>query len=301
MFNDGEPEDASYIFGDLSPEPKPPKDIQIQHPIRKVKSLRARRNWKLIRPVDQFFPIGSSVNKETIDTPTAKDKSTDDEYTTMVVPDQIPEHPIYGRNPDIAYDTELDVATEDVDNLVDVPEELLDSILTNSDALADKASDIMLKEGAAHMMSFDKGSSFAVAALRDGLNVEIDIDSSVLTAIAGMTKLNLISMYADSMSSLPADVKSLFLRKMAISIAEDTHKNMVKTVTGDKYSSTLQNLAARVKATMENSPPLGTTQSRNPINSGRTNPYKQNSETQTTNETHDQNTRQSAGVRITDR
>lgn len=286
MFEDGDPEGPAYIYGNLSLVAEGDSTVlesPLRLPILEVKEFRSRQAWRLVKPLkvkDKFFPIGSPV-----------DTGTKDKYTTVVVPRDVPEHPKYGRNPDINYDDGLPGGANDIniDNLVDVPEQVLTDILSSSSEISEEVSQILLAESATLMMSYDKASAYTEAALRDGLGVEVTIDRSVQCGISHLAKLNVLSLYANKMSALPSHIKDRFFKHLIEKVADDAHKDMIKEDKSEKYSAMLDHLAARVKK------PLGASKL-----GGSPTVDKPEGE-MTTDDRHTANERQASGVRVSRR
>lgn len=255
MYKDNEPTGPEYIFGDTAPMPS---DIlpTSSRPKRYRPFRRVKDNAELNRVCRK---VARATNKKANPLPFAvkgslpKEKKKEDTYTYTEIPDEDGprRHPVFGINPDIVFDDEDSPERDaerrlDIENLVSFDQSDLDKVTAASEGLAKDTQRLLLEEGAALLMSYDDASSVVTAVLRDGLGVTAEIDSSVSEVISHMMRLNVISAYMDKMS-MPKYLKSRFMRTLTDKIAEDAHSAVNKTLTSEKYRTTLDNLRARIK------------------------------------------------------
>lgn len=277
MFNDNEPVGPEYIFGDMLSDT----------PIVKGVEWKNRKNWRLLRYKNKktaIFPIGVPV------TPSIPPyKPT---FTSTTIPDDVEKrHPVYGKNPDI-YSPLNDEKTEglNIENLVEVEESRLNKIIQDATELSVVVSNVLMDEAASFMMSYDKASAYTETVLRDGLGVNIEVDSSVMVGISHLAKLNVLNMYADKMTTLPSSIRDRFMRIVTKKIAEDCVQDMNRDIKSEKYSSILKNLTARI------------TQDETPLGTSRTGSTRHASKTgQEVEDIHKANDRQASGVRVSRR
>jgi hypothetical protein len=289
MFNDNEPEGSEYIFGDLYASsrmtPHVPKAVYL-------KSHKQKKNWVLknFQSNRGFFSIGTPVTAAVKDVPVFVPN-----FTQTEIPDDKPVHPKFGRNPDITYEEVPEkVASLNIENLVEISEERLSKVLTDSQSVSDDVAEILIQQGAVMMMSYDKATSYTEAVLRDGLGISVEIDSSVMVGVAQLTKLNVLNYYVNKMTSLPEDIKERFMRLITHKIACEAVEEMKKDVTSEKYSTVLRNLAARVKPTTDTDRPIGTLRTHQDV-------ATKNEKDMSTDDIHAYNKRQAEGVRVSRR
>lgn len=262
VYGDGEPVGPEYIFGDTeqSPDDKAPLT---QRPVRSRSfrrvSSRSEHNaaikssMKAVRRKRNPLPF-ATVAVEDPAAPLKDDWSTHT-YTEIPDGDGPRRHPLFGINPDIVFDDDYSPEREaesrlPVENLITYEKEDIDRVQEKAKSLTSSIQKRLLEEGAALLISYDDASSFASAVLKDGLGIDVEIDSSVSEAISQMLRLNMISAYMDQMS-LPDPIKARFMRVLTEKIAEDTHATIQKKITSEKYSNVLKNLQARMKSSPE--------------------------------------------------
>jgi hypothetical protein len=307
MYNDEEPEGPDYIFGDTAPVPDdfmPTADRPKRY-----------RTFKRVKDNATMTKVCRSIAKATdraanpLPFGTAADLPKKPEwgshtYTEIPDEDGPRRHPVFGINPDIVHDDESSPERDaesrlPIENLVSYSQEDLDSVSGMSDDIAKEIQELMLNEGAALLMSYDDASSYTEAVLKDGLGVNVEIDSSVSEVISHMMRLNMITAYMGKLS-MPENIKAKFMRTLTEKIAEDAHTAMNKTLNSEKYSSILNNLKARANKGDSGSTlgkddiagHLGVVRRRSNAGKGLGAPASEN-----VNDQHDFNEKQNAGVR----
>lgn len=114
----------------------------------------------------------------------------------------------------------------DVANIVKVPESLLRKIATGIDKRTAEASNLLLASLIPLMLSYDTSTSYAKAAMRDGLNVEIDFDSGLAEAVKHIGYLNVLFYYIKK-SKLPVSVKKKFMYTFAEALSNQAMHALV--------------------------------------------------------------------------
>lgn len=116
----------------------------------------------------------------------------------------------------------------DLGNVVNVPEKLLRTIATGVDRNTAGVNKLLLETLIPLMLSYDTGTSYARAAMRDGLNVEIDFDSGLAEAVKHIGYLNVLFFYIKR-SKLPRSVKERFMFKFSDDLAAQAMHTLVET------------------------------------------------------------------------
>ena len=118
----------------------------------------------------------------------------------------------------------------DIANVVSVPESLLRKITSGIDKRTSEVNNLLLSSLIPLMLSYDTGTSYARAAMRDGLNVEIDFDTGLAEAVKHIGYLNVLFYYVKK-SKIPVSLKKKFmfhfaeaLSNQAISALIDSNK-----------------------------------------------------------------------------
>ena len=78
------------------------------------------------------------------------------------------------------------------------------------------------------MLSYETGTSYARAAMRDGLNVEIDFDTGLAEAVKHIGYLNVLFFYIRR-SRLPRSVKERFMFKFADDLAAQALTSLIES------------------------------------------------------------------------
>jgi hypothetical protein len=181
----------------------------------------------------------------------------------------------------------------DIENVIDVDQSVVDALKAASRSLTDTLKTLLLNEGAAMLVSFDDASAFTEATMRDGLGIELEIDSSINQGIGQLIRLNILNACLEHIS-LPRHIKERFLNTITHKIAEEAFVAMQKSAKAEKYSSLLKNLHARVNGKYSDSvgsaPPIGVLKQRS-RSTGAPAPNAPS------DQIHDYNEQQNKGVR----
>lgn len=209
-------------------------------------------------------------------------------FTSTYIPEYVKEH-LLDLEPEKRAAEELDI-----ENLVDVDPKVIDQVEEITGELAEDIKTLLFNEGAAFLISLDEATSYVQAALREGLGIDMEIDSSVGAGVSHLVQLNILSKYLDRMS-LSAPIKERLMRKLADKVSKDIHLSMRKSSTSERYSSILQNLQARMSP---GEGPYHTAES-NPVGVVRgQSKNKANSRHSSEDSEHAKNLEQHSGIRI---
>lgn len=116
----------------------------------------------------------------------------------------------------------------DINNVVNVPESMLRKIANNVDRNTSELNNLLLSSLVPLLLSYETGTNYAKAALRDGLNLEIDFDEGLGEAVKHIGYLNVIQFYVKR-SRIPIEVKKLFIGEFAKLLAQQTLSSLVET------------------------------------------------------------------------
>lgn len=128
-----------------------------------------------------------------------------------------------------------------LDNVVSIPEDLLERITARTQSNARKLSDIMLLNSAASVLSFDAASSYVRAVLDDGLGIEVDVDRGVLDVVRELARLDVIFFYVKRLS-IPQALKRRFMHTFTDDLAKQSLVTMNKTHKSEQFSQQLREL-----------------------------------------------------------
>lgn len=183
--------------------------------------------------------------------------------------------------------------TLDIENVIDVEQSVVDALKESSRTLTDTLKTLLLNEGAAMLVSFDDASAFTEATMRDGLGIELEIDSSINQGIGQLIRLNILNACIEHIS-LPQHIKERFLNTITHKIAEEAFVAMQKSAKAEKYSSLLKNLHARVNGKyaegVGSAPPIGVLKQRSRSTAAP-------ASNAPSDQVHDYNEQQNKGVR----
>ena len=106
------------------------------------------------------------------------------------------------------------------DNEIDVPEALLVSIQANTDA-HDKSLQEVMFESASLLFAHDNASNFVEAAMRDCLDLDIELDDSVQEAFPSLARLAVLTRMIELQTALPENVRRVLLNRLTARTADE--------------------------------------------------------------------------------
>src|SRR5690606_21721969 len=131
-----------------------------------------------------------------------------------------------------------DLPDLEYENTVEVPEELLRTVRHKTDLRTKDFSQMLMSRILPSLLGLDAAQSYVTAAMRDGLDIDVEFDDSVLEAVKNLTNLDLL-FYFIRRSSLPKKYKHRFLE----TVVEETAKNAVSKMDNkDKSNSTKKHM-----------------------------------------------------------
>lgn len=157
--------------------------------------------------------------------------------------------------PDIGINSEHykdSVPNVEFDNTVEVPEDLLNMMRRKTGTRTKDISHLMMSRILPTFLGIDAAKSYTVAAMRDALDVEIDIDNSVNEAAKQLANLDLV-YYFIRRSTLPKKFKHHFLMTLVEESARSTLEKMAAAMADeakDKRLADYQALINRATSTV---------------------------------------------------
>lgn len=133
------------------------------------------------------------------------------------------------------------------DNVVNVSEETLQSVLNTTNRSTKKIVKTLLQHIIPTALSYDNATTYIEAALKDGLDIDLEIETDVLVALNQLSKLSIIYSYCRQIE-LPARVRQRYLEGVTDEFVKELMVEMKKSNNTRKYSQTLREAVAHVKS-----------------------------------------------------
>lgn len=133
----------------------------------------------------------------------------------------------------------------EVANVVSVPESLLRKIARGIDRNTAEVNELLLSNLIPLMLSYDTGTSYAKAAMRDGLNVEMEFDTGLADAVKHIGYLNVLYFYVKK-SKIPVSLKKRFMNRFADALAQQSLTALIETNKLQDKQKAVQELQAVV-------------------------------------------------------
>lgn len=203
-----------HLFGDLTPQEG---DVLPSVVFEGVRYEKNRRIPTSVRPRKQK-PVRLPGLGRAVSLPAPEpvvEESDELGYVEIDIPESNGAQPRYMPPPEI-------------ENEIEVPQDVLSSL---DEALAEKGDDyrIALFELATSLFAFDDASNFVEVAMRDGMNLDIELDKSVLEAFRPLTQLNILNKTVQTLS-LNDKLKATLMERLVTNIADDITKTLSKRV-----------------------------------------------------------------------
>lgn len=128
-----------------------------------------------------------------------------------------------------------------MDNVVGIPEELLDRITAKTQLNAKQLSNLMLLNAAPSVLSFDAASNYVRTVLDDGLGIEVEVDRGVLEVVKDLSRLDVVFFFLKRLA-LPMAFKRKFMQTFTDDMAKNALLTMQKTNKSAEMSQTLREL-----------------------------------------------------------
>lgn len=128
-----------------------------------------------------------------------------------------------------------------LDNVVTIPVDLLKAINKETENGTKELSDLMLLHILPQILAYDASSNYVKAVLRDGLNIEVDIDRATLEVVKEISRLGVINHFI-SKSTLPDSLKTRFLESFIDKTTSVCSDKILKVERGDMMSETIRQL-----------------------------------------------------------
>ena len=133
----------------------------------------------------------------------------------------------------------------DAGNVVYVPTSELQKLATALGVETEALNRLMIRHLMPTMLSYQASANYARAALKEGLDVEIDFDPGMLEAVMHVGNLNVI-MHFVRRSKLPMAVKRRFINRISDKLAEHAVQSMIDANKVEERRQQMQELQAVV-------------------------------------------------------
>jgi hypothetical protein len=111
--------------------------------------------------------------------------------------------------------------------VVSIPEKLLQEIVKKTDIRTKKLSMLMLSRLTPSILSYDASASYVQTVLKDGLNIDVDVDQGVTEIIKELTRLDVIYFFLRRLA-LPKTYKDRFITAFIDNLAKTSLEGMLK-------------------------------------------------------------------------
>lgn len=226
-----------------------------------LRALNAKTLSRYKHP-EPFVTFGRAVSAKPIST----DAAEQSKHISISIPEEDIEAPIdtsklstiQSSKPEESIRKKIDILNE-----IEIDDAEIATFKQMVAVLTEETKTMLLNQCVASFMAFDNASAMAQAIMRDGMNVDITVDSSVRFAITNMSKLALVNLFLDKMP-LSEQLKQRHLREISSLLATETVESMKKQTTTERYSAMLKHLHANTNnETMDaNANPMGTIRKR---------------------------------------
>ena len=149
--------------------------------------------------------------------------------------------------PPISISTSRDQAIPGVEyaNVVNVPKSMLRLMTSTIDKDTAKLNKLFIRNLLPLLLSYQTSTNYARAALKEGLNIEIDFDAGLKDAVDYVGYLNVVMHFIKG-SNLPVSVKKRFVNKFSDKLAEAAVTKLVETNKSQTHQSQMRELQAVV-------------------------------------------------------
>lgn len=166
---------------------------------------------------------------------------------------------------EINYEASLPKVAEDLEleNVVSVPEEVLQRIVKKTERRTKEFSKLMLNSVTPSMLSYDAASNYIQAVLSDGLKIDVEVDRGVLEVVKEMSRLDVIFFYLKRLA-LPKSLKQKFMNTFIEEMAKSSLEGMKKQDKSEAFSSQLREMEAVIMKRSERQAQQGKTRKAKP-------------------------------------
>lgn len=150
---------------------------------------------------------------------------------------------------------ELDLV--EAGNVVYVPEQELRRLASKIEFETDKLNKLLLGKMMPLLLSYQTSTKYVSAALKEGLDVEIDFDPGLLDCIRHVGYLSVVTHFIRN-SQLPVSVKKRFIRHFSDKLAEQAVITMTEENKAQTKRTAMQELQAVIYSRNKNKAELKT-------------------------------------------
>ena len=115
----------------------------------------------------------------------------------------------------------------DLGNVVYVPEPVLQALTASLNKQTDNTNKLLLQHLMPLLLSYQTSTNYARAALKEGLDIEVDFDPGLASCITSIGYLNVVMHYIRK-SKIPVSVKRRFMAKFSDGLAAQSVTGMVE-------------------------------------------------------------------------
>uniref|UniRef100_S5VM91 Uncharacterized protein n=1 Tax=Pseudomonas phage PaBG TaxID=1335230 RepID=S5VM91_9CAUD len=130
------------------------------------------------------------------------------------------------------------------ENEIEVPDHILAEVREGTQAKEEVLRNTLL-ESASLLFAHHDASNFVEAALRDGLDMEIELDEAIPDALVPISRLNIVTSIVNQMS-LPEKMKNTLLMRLSIKTADEVILALNRKRIPDAIAAMTKHYAATV-------------------------------------------------------
>lgn len=130
------------------------------------------------------------------------------------------------------------------ENEIEVPDHVLAEVREGTQAKEEVLRNTLL-ESASLLFAHHDASNFVEAALRDGLDMEIELDEAIPDALVPISRLNIVTSIVNQMS-LPEKMKNTLLMRLSIKTADEVILALNRKRIPDAIAAMTKHYAATV-------------------------------------------------------
>ena len=136
-------------------------------------------------------------------------------------------------------------------NVVYVPDSVLHSLTATLNVETKKLNSLLLQKLMPMLLSYQTSTRYASAAVKEGLDVDLDFDPGLLDCVHHIGYLNVVTHFIKQ-SRLPIEIKKRFMRRFSDLLAEQAVSAMTTSNAAQAKKTQFQELQAVVYSRQKN-------------------------------------------------